>query len=401
MNLFFGGNPEKAKKLLDIKVSLNDNMKNGLSNARESYYKIKDSIDLPIFIYLIVIILLIIAIVIWWRWREPNRLPKLLLSLETYPKFVNIKPLTSLNNYVNAPKPYLLCDWYIASSYKSFLPGLQYFDYCSTKTLEILLRSGVRFIDLDIYNNDHYNDIEPIVTIGKAYGNWHYTLNTITFSECCKIIRNIGLSKSAITNATDPLFINLNLHVNGNLKTLNRISNIIYNTFDKKLLNKRYGYSRRNLTIEPINNFINKVIIICGKGHKNSRLSELINLSLNSPFIRKFKHLEVIETHEPDELKEYNKLNMSIVYPDFDKRESLNYNPTMPWTYGCQFVLMNYQTMDTNMNSYISKFKSQSFVLKPYNLRYHPKTYKKPKPQKKKLYYNTLQMKTQFYDYKI
>lgn len=397
-NLLGGSTTEKVKNITAIITINSEKLKNAQLSAMNS---IKDNMSVPIFIYLIVISLLLISAGLWYKWREGRRIPILLRSLEVYPKFLKVRPLTSLNDYRYVKKPYLLCDWYVSSSYRSFLPGLQYYDYCSVKAIEYILLSGVRFISLDIFNNEHLGDYEPIVTVGDEKGNWHYTLNKITFYDCCRAIRDIAFSKSAITNAEDPFFLCLNLYVNKNSKTLNKITKILYDIFQERLLDKRYSYEQTNLVVEPINNFINKIIIISGKGHTGSKLSELINLSWQGPFLRKLKHLEAIQTHNPKELIDYNRLNMSYVYPDFKERETTNYAPGLPWLYGCQFVTMNFQKLDNNMNSYVNKFKRQSFVLKPYNLRYHKKYYRKPKKQTPKLYYNTLQMKSQFYNYKI
>ena len=46
-----------------------------------------------------------------------------------------------------------------------------------------------------------------------------------------------------------------------------------------------------------------------------------------------------------------------------------NYDPTNAWNLGCQFVLMNFQKMDTPMDKYINKFRNKAFVLKPQSLR--------------------------------
>lgn len=380
------------------------NIQSGYTNiinySKNHCSKIYSKMTIPIVIYLIVILLLVIAIIIWAIWRERTRLPRLLKPLETYTKFVNIKPLISLKSYKANPKKYLVCDWYVASSYKPYLPGLQYYDYSATKSIEILLRSGVRFLDLDIFNSNDNNN-EPIVTVGTEKGNWHYTLNQITFEECCNIIYNIGFSKSAITNSDDPLYLSLNLYVNKNTKTLERMADILYQIFEKKLLDKKYSYQRVNIAIQPIYKFINKIIIISGPGHKGTKLSEFINISWDGPFLRRLNNKEAIQTYEPADFTDYNRLNLTIVYPEYTGRKSENYGPGIPWLYGCQFVLLNYQTMDKHMNVYMEQFRYKSFALKPLNLRYQHKYYPKPKKQKKKLYYNALQMKTQFYNYKI
>lgn len=408
MNNIIGGFKEKIQHLCKCENSFCNTHENVLHLYKTSkekgnkiYIIVKEHISIPISIYILVIVLLIISIIIWYKWRMNYRLPKLLKSLEIYPKFVSIRPLTSNKDYKKSPNKWKLCDWYVASSYRPFLPGLQYYDYCSVKSIELLLRSGVRYLELEIYNNSNLADFEPIVTVGNEKGNWHYTLNTITFEECCNTISKYAFSKGIVNNYSDPLFLFLNLQVNNNINTLNRITDILYDVFRTKLLDKLYSYQRTNISVEPISKFLNKIIIISTPGFKHSKLQELINISLDGPFIRRMDDIKAKQTYEPDNLVEYNSLNMTIVYPSFTTRKTQNYSPGLCWLYGCQFVCMNYQNMSNNMDSYIQKFRNYSFLLKPYNLRYHPKTYKKPTKQSPDLYYNALQMKTQFYDYKI
>jgi hypothetical protein len=46
-----------------------------------------------------------------------------------------------------------------------------------------------------------------------------------------------------------------------------------------------------------------------------------------------------------------------------------NFNATNAWELGCQFVCMNFQKIDKNMDIYVNKFKNKAFVLKPKSLR--------------------------------
>ena len=210
-----------------------------------------------------------------------------------------------------------LCDWYVCSSYKPYLPGNMMGDYCSNKSIELLLRSGVRYIELDIFV-DNCQNLNPIVTVGKEKGNWHYSLNNLELKECLNIIRNIGFSKSIITNSSDPLFLFLNLKVN-KTSVCDKVADILYEVFDDKLLDTSYSYCRQNISNVPIKNFMNKVIIISNKRYQKSKLTELINISLDGPFIRRIKSDEVIQTYQPKELTDYNRQNMTIVYPNNDE----------------------------------------------------------------------------------
>lgn len=71
-----------------------------------------------------------------------------------------------------------------------------------------------------------------------------------------------------------------------------------------------------------------------------------------------------------DKLSIYNMVGMTLIEPiDSSVTDSSNYNPIIPFTYGCQFVAMNYQTPDKYMDLYLKIFQKSSFVLKPSGLR--------------------------------
>jgi hypothetical protein len=46
-----------------------------------------------------------------------------------------------------------------------------------------------------------------------------------------------------------------------------------------------------------------------------------------------------------------------------------NYNPILAFELGCQFVAMEFQYIDGNMDYYITKYKQKSFILKDEALR--------------------------------
>ncbi len=221
-------------------------------------------------VFCIVIIILIIGVLIYWyNWNINVRTNKIIKNIEFYPEYVNIQPLSSLPEYLSDPDKFKLCDWYVCSSYKPYLPGNLTEDYCSLKSIELLLRSGVRYIELDIFVDD-CNNLNPVVTIGKEKGNWHYSLNNLELKECLNTIRNIGFSKSIITNSNDPLFLFLNLKVNKKVIVLDKVADILYEVFYDKLLDTSYSYYRQNISNVPIKNFMNKIVILSNKSYQKS-----------------------------------------------------------------------------------------------------------------------------------
>ena len=59
-----------------------------------------------------------------------RRIPRYLSRLKVFKPLLNQRPLESFS-FIKT-KNYRLCDFYIASSYKSYLPCTNYYDYSST-----------------------------------------------------------------------------------------------------------------------------------------------------------------------------------------------------------------------------------------------------------------------------
>ena len=83
------------------------------------------------------------------------------------------------------------------------------------------------------------------------------------------------------------------------------------------------------------------------------------------------KQLEITKNQiEYNQTTKFNLTGLSIVYPHNEGNIlTSNFDPTNAWNLGCQFVLMNFQKMDTSMDKYINKFRNKAFVLKPQSLR--------------------------------
>ena len=66
-----------------------------------------------------------------------------------------------------------------------------------------------------------------------------------------------------------------------------------------------------------------------------------------------------------NKLRKFNQKGLTIVVPhlegDFFNE---NYDTTKAFDLGCQFIAMEFQNIDSNMDSYITRFKTNSLVLK-------------------------------------
>ncbi|XP_068961836.1 1-phosphatidylinositol 4,5-bisphosphate phosphodiesterase beta-2 [Petaurus breviceps papuanus] len=70
-------------------------------------------------------------------------------------------------------------------------------------------------------------------------------------------------------------------------------------------------------------------------------------------------------TKSPVQFVDYNKRQMSRIYPKGTRMDSSNYSPQMFWNAGCQMVALNFQTMDMPMqqNMALFEFNGQSGYL--------------------------------------
>ncbi|XP_072543680.1 1-phosphatidylinositol 4,5-bisphosphate phosphodiesterase beta-3 isoform X2 [Salminus brasiliensis] len=76
--------------------------------------------------------------------------------------------------------------------------------------------------------------------------------------------------------------------------------------------------------------------------------------------------------NSPIEFVEYNKKQMSRIYPKGTRVDSSNYMPQLFWNVGCQMVALNFQTLDLPMQLNLSVFEYNSrsgYLLKPEFMR--------------------------------
>lgn len=327
----------------------------------------------------LIIIIVIVVVVYFYFSSIYRRIPKYINKLDPYITEMDIHPVSACPKLID--NGYRLCDFYVASSYRAFIPCTQYYDYASIDMIIKSIKAGSRYIELDIYNKGFCYETVPVVCTGKEQGNWHWT-NEIPFEDCCKIISSYAFS-GGLKNGSDPFFLTLNLYTGDNERVSEKIADNIRSHLSVYLLGSDFSYQNSNIAQVPLKYLLNKLVIFCNKREKGTKLAELINYTWIQPFMRNHSNIEIDDLYEPQELTDFNRKSLTRVFPVNINRYNNNYNPRISWIYGCQFVSMNYSEIDDNMIIYLSKFKKCSFVLKPYKLRFHPTTYKKPKLQTK------------------
>ena len=333
--------------------------------------KLESNIETYKIIIIIVFFILILAIIGYFC-SFSYRQSKTLYELEISKSFINVQ--TKINTREHRDKK--LCDFYVSSAYRPYLVKNQLFDYCSLEVLKNILIEGVRCVYLDVFNSSLSENAYPIVTSGFKEGEWKLALNSLNFEDVCVTIASIVFSNGYVNNFNDPFILCLNLNTNGNVKCLNKIKKILYKIFKSNLLSNNYTFSSQNMAEVKIKELLGKVIIFTSDGYQNSQLEELVNYSWNKQEINKISY-KSLDPMIPDSesvkynlenLKDFNKNNISMVVPNETSWLTKNYNPEYAWTAGCQLVFINFNTHDTKFDQYLTKFRNDSFLPKPSNM---------------------------------
>jgi hypothetical protein len=318
-------------------------------------------------------ILVIIIAYYVWQALTPSESKAISSAKPTFATYLKVTSLAPLGCPQQAE--YRLCDYYLASSSYSVFPGDKVYDYISDTILPLAIKAGVRLVELDIYSDDNN---KPVVGLKNQKLGVDYAYNTVPFEECCKSIGNNAFNSVTSPVSSDPFVLSLVFHTEKTV-TINAASEILKSSACRPyLLDTTYSYNRKNLAVEPVCNLQNKLIIVSGGAIKGTLMEELTNMSWSTSHLRRMTYTQASQPHDQDELITYNRNNITMVVPDIGD-DLINSNPQILFTYGCQWIMMNYGSIDNMMELYISEFQENSVVLKPAALRaLKPKKYKKP-----------------------
>lgn len=311
--------------------------------------------------------------VAYWMWSTVRGNPATVKFLAkttfgTYQKVTALAPLGCPTNDNTR-----LCDYYIASSAYSVFPGSQSSDYISDDIIPLAIKAGARLIELDVYAGD--ND-KPIVGLKNEKLGYDYSYNSVDFEACCISIANSAFNKLDTPLSSDPFILSLVFHTDKR-NVLDASAEILKSTCQRYMLGPEFAYNRKNLAQEPVCNVAGKLIIVSGGNIKGTNIEELVNLSWSTSNLRRLTYMQASQPYDHDELINSNRTNICMVvpnpYPDLK-----NNNPTILFSYGCQWNLMNYGSLDSMMELYVGQFQQGSVVLKPEELRYKPVEAKTP-----------------------
>lgn len=294
-----------------------------------------------------------------------------------------------------------LYDYYIKTAYNACSGGGYKNDFVNICNLKSVLKEGVRGLDFEVYSIDN----NPVVATSTSDSYYvKETFNSVNFSDVMSTIANYAFTSGTAPNYSDPIIIHLRIKSNNQTMYTNLAS--IFQSYEDIMLGKEYSFESNgtNLGGFPLVNFMNKIVLIVDKINNayldNPEFLEYVNLTSNSIFMRAFNYYDVKNNPDINELTEFNKRGMTIVFPDSGVNP-VNPSGMLCRESGCQMVAMRYQYVDNYLEENAVMFDrcGYAFCLKPQRLRYVPVTIPDPVPQKPEYSYATRSSSTDYYSF--
>ena len=365
------------------------NSGNNISSAKEEA-GVYEVVTENYFLLLGIVSALVLLMIIYF-FSETFRIDRTLSKMEIYQGFQRLQSLKYDTMGANR-----LGDCYIASAYNAAHCGYQMYDYTSEKIVLGVLQSGARYLEFNVFNSEFGDKAFPVVSMGYKKGEWKMMAKDTPLEKIFEIIKNnafkITDGKEGVPNPEDPIFIGLNLNTNSNLDCLNLIAYLITKYFGDRLLPNEYSFQNSDeMANMKLTDVMEKVVFFASDGFQGSGLEEIVNYmwedyswdriktskNNTNPVnpehrLRRIHYSTLLRTDfDADELFEFNKtkgLTIIVPHEEGDFFNS-NYNTSKAFDTGCQFIAMEYQYIDGNMDTYITRFKNNSIVLKDEGLR--------------------------------
>jgi hypothetical protein len=303
-------------------------------------------------------------------------------------------------------------DYYIKTAYNCCSGGNYRNDYVSLCALNDLLKQGVRCLDFEIYSVDD----EPVVATSTV-DNYcvKETFNYVKFSDVINTIINNAFTDNA-PNPSDPIV--LHLRIKSDNKNIYKKMAQMFQANNNYFLGPAYSNEMmdkngniHNFGKTKLSALKSKIVVIVDKTNPTCLCAsdecvtdcdgfyEYVNMTSNSTFMQVLRYNDIQYTQTPDDLISYNKTRMTIGIPDKGPNPA-NPSSLIMRELGCQMLAMRYQMVDTNVeeNDLFFNEKGHAFVLKPPNLRMVDVVLPPPPEQKPELYYDSREVKSDFYN---
>lgn len=396
---------------LDINTGI-QNIGNGLKdtgtqilNTVAGYMK-KNPEEQLVELIILMMIALVVVIFVFWAYSLTSLQDKDCANLDKIysSSSSSIRPIAIYNPYSNVlfdkytSNSFLFDDtsgngrifsYYVKTAYNCCSPGNFSNSFVSICALRHAIGLGARCLDFEIYSLDR----EPVISTSRQsdqiISSFYIkeTFNSLKLTDALYYIKYFALESSTggATNFSDPLFLHFRIMTTQE-DTINLIAKYIVDILGDHLLSSSYGQNNYDTPFsnKSLIQFCGNCIIMVNSNPLNEDIIKTSNLwSLVNIFtgtgnynLKRYSNINNLSDAEQTTLKTNNKYGMTIVLPDSNS-EVTNFDPRKCLQLGCQFIAMNFQTFDSNLETYFSIFGEVgfSFVLKPCNLRWIPVHY--------------------------
>jgi len=230
------------------------------------------------YVIILGVFLVIILIILIYFFSKTFNVSRTIDKMKMYQRYQKITGVDMSQQQATEP----LYKFQIAGSYNACHSGNQMFSYTSELITKAALRSGARYLELNVFSSVYGPKGVPVVDSGYSNGEWKLMLNTTTFESVIRIISEnafqVASEEDGTPNNTDPLFIGLNLSTGGNTYCLDLMADILTDYFRDKLLDAKYAFQfDTDFAKTSLRELENKVVIFSSTGFEGSRLEELVN----------------------------------------------------------------------------------------------------------------------------
>ena len=358
---------------------------------------LKDKKSLIIKIAFIIIAIILIILIVVWVYS------KMTLDDRQCTKMNNLYDKFPIISSTSDQFTYNLRDYYVKTAYNCCCAGTFSHNFVNICALKNCIKQGARCLDFQIYSLDD----KPVIAVSSLDDfTTKETYNSIPFTTAMQTILDYAFSGSKCPCPADPLILHFRI-MTTHMDVLDKMAKNLYNILERKLLGEKYSYEygNRNIGGVPLRDLRGKIIIAVDKSlanPTNTKLDEYVNITSNSVFMRALRYHDVKYTPDMNELIEFNKKNMTICLPDLATKPD-NPSSSLVFKYGCQFSAMCFQKNDTNLQYYNSLFEKagSAFILKPKSLRYIPVTVPDPTPAPPEYSYESRNVETDYYSFKM
>ena len=333
------------------------------------------------------------------------------------PKYLNTEKFSNNDNIISTvsnPGSFTLVNYFILSSYNSCIDNI-YSDQTTVLSLQALgnvLTNGFRLLDFELYLDD--DTLIPIVA--SSYTTWSTngnisqpiinTTQPLKFVEVMNYIITNAFRPGICSNSADPIIINIRINTYETI-IYEKIADILQyyiNKYSSMFLSKNYSYNellkQNNQTSKNITNVLTIPLSLCtqriiifatalNENYLDSKLTNYINniptTSATGASTNPIVNINPISQFNLDEqLTNYNKFNLSIVYPDTYNKNNIDIDSLVTKTtdtnnndidalnsFGIQGICVMHYKKDVYYKKIIEWFNKNTaaFVLKDKSLR--------------------------------